>query len=409
MFRAYQKHFARPLGPYFTVPERPAQNWLTKRCIQCNLVANRNAHAHHPLMCTRCKLCVHPECCFQTDGRLFFVYIWLCPLCRIEDLPAVDKLDQNLLRTVIIAVENEARELAPATRKAYASTIRAIMSFVAFLGLQITPYDPFPANVLNAVLTVAHTAPFSRSVNTLHKYVAAVNYAHRMAELPQISSPLIQALLKGFARHQEWRPPKILAHTRADLQRIYELPVETDTHLRHLAAFTVLLLGGLRGNELRCMKARHLVLHDTYIEVFLPYSKRDQYRKGYTAYWPVTTNGLRIPVKDILVRYLRAFPPAHPRHRLFSCNQQGTKISYATLVAWLTALRTRAGLPYATANAGTHCPRGALQSCLQDAQPPLPTSLLAWIMRRKLKGPMNDEAYTRFKPDRVIAALESWL
>lgn len=131
----------------------------------------------------------------------------------------------------------------------------------------------------------------SKSIATLKRRVSAIQFAHRMTDLPSpINHSEVRLAVRRAARAKRRRPEQALGLTADLLRKIVLACPATLAGLRDAALLTVGYDTLCRSSELVAMRVEHL--GDDMATLHVPRSKSDPYGDGRTAYLSPTTAAL---------------------------------------------------------------------------------------------------------------------
>ena len=123
----------------------------------------------------------------------------------------------------------------------------------------------------------------SKSIATVKRRISAIQFAHRMADLPSpIGHSEVHLAIRRAARAKRRRPHQALGLTVELLSKIVEACPNTLAGLRDAALFSVGYDTLCRSSELVAMRIEHLSDGLSWIKV--PRSKSDPYGDGRIAY-----------------------------------------------------------------------------------------------------------------------------
>ena len=156
-----------------------------------------------------------------------------------------------------------------------------------------------PASDLYVSLYLQYLLQTVKHFSSVESAFYSIKWAHKLANLPDpCDSDLVRSVVEAAKRNlnkpvQKKEP--IDAKSIKALFHKYTIP-RTLKDLRLLSICTVSYTGFLRYNELCSIKANHLSFKSNHLEIFIPSSKTDCYRKGnslviaktFTQYCPVS-------------------------------------------------------------------------------------------------------------------------
>lgn len=200
--------------------------------------------------------------------------------CVASDLPRVDtSLADLLVRCHGAYADN--------TLRGYASDLRVFEAWCSTRALTWLPAEP------QTVAAFIDHQINTLSASTLKRRLAAINFAHRMADL---SSPttrsVVHLALRRAARRQSRRPKQATGLTSEVLTRILEHLPDTLAGLRDAALISVGYDTLCRSSELAMMTVAHLRLSNADTgSLLVPRSKGDQAADGRIAWLSPRTVG----------------------------------------------------------------------------------------------------------------------
>lgn len=143
-------------------------------------------------------------------------------------------------------------------------------------------YDWLPADFDAVAQFIDEEAP-SKSISTIKRRMCAIQFAHRISDLPSpIGHSEVHLALRRASRSKRQRPQQALGLTAAMLEKIVATCPDTLAGARDAALFSVGYDTLCRSAELVAMRAEHLSDDLTTIEV--PRSKSDPFGNGRVAY-----------------------------------------------------------------------------------------------------------------------------
>lgn len=184
----------------------------------------------------------------------------------------------------LVAEEDRDRLLAlldagvsPATRRAYASSLRGWRAWCEGRGL-----PSFPATPEAVALWIADSVD-RLAVSSIRRHLAALVVAHRAAgHASPVEAPIVRAALRGAARAQaghrcrkEARPFRL-----PELRAVIGACPATVTGSRDRALILLGVAGGFRRSELAALDVGNLARVEEGIEVRIGTSKTDQEGQG---------------------------------------------------------------------------------------------------------------------------------
>lgn len=149
-----------------------------------------------------------------------------------------------------------------------------------------------PASPATVASFVDHEAPLV-AISTLKRRVCAIQFAHRVADVPSpVDHSDVYLALRRAGRAKRRRPKQALGLTAELLHKIVAACPNTVAGKRDAAMFSVGYDTLCRSSELAAMRVEHL--SDDLGSVFVPRSKSDPYGDGRIAYLsPDTQRRLR--------------------------------------------------------------------------------------------------------------------
>ena len=156
-----------------------------------------------------------------------------------------------------------------------------------------------PVCDLYVSLYLQHLSQIVKHFSTVETAFYSIKWAHKLANSPDpCESDLVRSVVEASKRNLN-RPVQkkepIDANSIKALFNKYSAP-RTFKDLRLLSICAISYAGFLRYNELCSIKASHLSFNSDHVEIFIPSSKTDCYRKGnslviaktFTPYCPVS-------------------------------------------------------------------------------------------------------------------------
>lgn len=162
--------------------------------------------------------------------------------------------------------------VAPATRRAYASSWRAWEAFAEAHGSAVLPASPAAVALYVAALVAT---PYT--VATIQARLAAVATAHRAAgHASPTEDPRVRAVLRGARRRLGTAPASRTPLEREELERLISVLPGGPSGTRDRALLLVGWAGALRRAELVALEVRDVVRSSEGLAVTLRRSKTDQ-------------------------------------------------------------------------------------------------------------------------------------
>jgi integrase len=211
------------------------------------------------------------------------------------------------LGAVAAASSDAAREYqrgnkAPSTRRAYRGDWKR---FVEWCDLVLD--EPMPAAPVVVANYLAHLAKSGKKVPTIHKALAAITFAHRLADQPfDRRNKIIQETLGGIERDIGTAPKKKAALEDGGLRLV--LAGISTTTMRALRDRSLLLVGwfsSCRRSEIAALNLADVAFTDEGIRLTIRKSKTDQIAAGREVGIPYAGDHTLCPVRA-LKAYLEA-------------------------------------------------------------------------------------------------------
>lgn len=186
-----------------------------------------------------------------------------------------------------------------ATREAYATDWRDFSEWA--LGNKMTA---LPCEVGTVVLYMAACVEVGLKPNTIARKVAAINYAHKQANLPSPTTlEPVKAALAGIRRTKGMKVKQAAPATIEVMEKILDTCEDDLRGKRDKALLAIGFGGALRRSELAALQVEDIEFTDNGLLIDIQRSKTDQEQKGERI---AILQGERLKVKTLLKRWLRA-------------------------------------------------------------------------------------------------------
>ncbi len=166
---------------------------------------------------------------------------------------------------------------APSTRRAYRGDWPRFSDWCAQAGVASLPAPP-------AVVAdyLAHLAKSGKKTSTIDRALAAICFAHRLADQPfDRRQAAVQGTLAGIHRELGVAPVKKHAIEDVQLRRMLAgIPTRTKRDMRERALLLVGWFSACRRSELAALEVSDAVFVDEGLRLTIRHSKTDQTRKG---------------------------------------------------------------------------------------------------------------------------------
>jgi site-specific recombinase XerD len=234
----------------------------------------------------------------------------LVPVAAAE-LPAI--LAPDLERAADLARQ----EKAAATRRAYGSDFATFRGWCAGRGI-----DSLPASAESVAAFLASEVDRGIKSSTIGRRVAAIRYAHKLADHPApTDSEVVKAVVRGIRRQLGTAPRK---KTPAVAEMIISMALGTGDGLKGIRDRALLLLGfagAFRRSELVALDCEDIEESETGLKVTIRHSKTDQEGAGATI--AIVRGAIACPVEAVQAWRHAAGITAGP---LFRSIRKGGKI-----------------------------------------------------------------------------------
>ena len=182
--------------------------------------------------------------------------------------------------------------IAASTKRAYTSAWRVFTSWCRGRG-----HRPLPAHPAVVAAFVADRAE-QKAVGTVEEYLAAINEAHRLSDLPVPTREMeVRVVMKGIRRThgtaQQGKAPLLVSH----LRRIVEVLPEGVIGVRDRALLLFGFAGALRRSELVALDVEDFDFRDEGLAVTIRRSKTDQQGARRLVGLPYGSNPATCPVR----------------------------------------------------------------------------------------------------------------
>ena len=193
-------------------------------------------------------------------------------IARAPTLPGLTRHDAERVHAYV------EKASADSTRRAYASDWRIFNAWCATRGLPTLPADP-----PTVAAFLSHEADGGIARATIGRRLAAIVYAHRVANLvaptDQPGGILVETTMRGIRRDQRGAPSGKKRAADGDVLRDMLRAIEGDDlrSARDRALLAIGMGGAFRRSELVAIDLGDVTVVETGLEIRIPVSKTDKY------------------------------------------------------------------------------------------------------------------------------------